>query len=92
VARNFLHIAQTGVIVIIAERNARKFITSMYLKKTGKKMVKKTKIICKHCGKDTGYSIEDFMYCVIDYDIRCPHCKNIIIDSKPTPEYSENKS
>jgi phage terminase large subunit GpA-like protein len=42
-------------------------------------MVIKTPIICPHCGKDTGYKTEDFMYMVITHDILCPHCHKVII-------------
>jgi len=44
-------------------------------------MVQKHPIKCQHCGKDTGYYSEDFMFMVITNDIECPHCNKIIISA-----------
>lgn len=42
-------------------------------------MVEPHNIICKHCGKDTGYTKEQFAFCVLTDDVRCPHCHGIAI-------------
>jgi hypothetical protein len=36
-------------------------------------------IMCPWCKKDTGYTQEQFMYCVITHDILCPHCQYVVI-------------
>ena len=43
---------------------------------------RETPIICPNCERDTGYTEEQFMHCVVDGDIRCPHCQHIIIKSR----------
>jgi DNA-directed RNA polymerase subunit RPC12/RpoP len=41
--------------------------------------VQNDRIICKHCGKDTGKTYGQFMHIVLYHDIRCPHCNGIVI-------------
>jgi len=42
-------------------------------------MYSEHKIKCPHCKKDTGYTVEGFMYCLIENDILCPHCNRVVI-------------
>lgn len=44
-------------------------------------MVQRQQIKCKHCGRNTGYYPEDFMFMVITNDIKCPHCNKTIISA-----------
>jgi len=53
-------------------------------------MVRKHQIKCQHCGKNTNYYHEDFMFMVITNDIKCPHCNKIIIHANK-PEYSDSQ-
>ena len=45
-----------------------------------KNKMKETKIICKHCGKDTGKIVESYEYCrPLAYDVWCPFCKGVVL-------------
>ncbi len=48
-------------------------------KESEKKMLRKTKIVCPHCGKDTGYTEEQFQSFTLTEDIECPHCMELLI-------------
>ena len=37
------------------------------------------KIICKSCDKDTKFIDGQFKDIVLAYNVRCPHCKEIVI-------------
>lgn len=54
-------------------------------------MVKEHPIICIYCKKDTGYTQERFMFCVIEEDILCPHCGEVVI-SVPKISWSTTKT
>ena len=43
-------------------------------------MYREHPIICKHCGKDTGMTEEQFMYMVLQEDLKCPHCLKVVIE------------
>ncbi|MDD5015778.1 MAG: hypothetical protein PHW73_11915 [Atribacterota bacterium] len=45
-----------------------------------------TKIICPHCKKDTGYTQEQFRFCVLTEDIDCPHCMELLIKGSKSCE------
>lgn len=40
-------------------------------------------IICPHCNKDTGWTQEQFMHCVLTDDLLCPHCGKVVIAVNP---------
>ena len=42
-------------------------------------MVEEHKIICNHCGKNTGLTEEQFKYMTLYEDVLCPHCFGIVI-------------
>jgi hypothetical protein len=47
--------------------------------KKSENIVRNHPIICPHCGKDTGFTHEQFMFYVITHDIICPKCGKIVI-------------
>lgn len=42
-------------------------------------MVKKHPIKCPFCSNDTGLTIEGLMYRLIEKDLKCPHCRGVVI-------------
>jgi len=47
-------------------------------------MYKKTPIICPHCKKDTGYTQEGLMFCVVTEDLKCPYCQKVVVPANKT--------
>jgi len=44
---------------------------------------KSTPIVCRHCNKDSGHTVEGFMFMVVAVAIRCMGCGKIIIPAPP---------
>ena len=50
------------------------------LERKSKMKETETKIICKHCGKDTGKIVESYENCIpLVYDIWCPYCQGVVL-------------